>query len=406
MGDVQAVVHDAAELVVGPDVGSGLDIVEGGAVAIADGVVRAVGRTDEVCATYPPSEAETTIDATGKTVLPGFVDSHTHAVYAGDRSDEFAARLAGADYQGILAEGGGILRTVEAVRSATIDDLRAGLLGSVDTMLAHGATTVEVKSGYGLSVEAERKLLRAIAAADEAHPVDLVPTFLGAHAVPRDVDRETYVESVIDEQLPAVAGDGIAEYCDVFCDEGAFSREDADRILRAGREHGLGVKIHAEEFARLGGATLAAELGATSADHLLQATPTDAEALAAAGVVPTLLPGTAFTLGVGYADPDRFLATGVIPAIATDFNPNCHLPSMVATVHFAAHGMGMAPDVAIRAATAAGARAVDRDDRGRLAEGALGDLLVVDVPSHVHLAYTFGVNPVETVLKRGVRVHG
>lgn len=406
MAESLTVIHGATELIVGEGTDEPLEVVDDGAVAIEDGTVAEVGPSDQVTRHYPPENADTAVDASERVVVPGFVDSHTHAVYAGDRSDEFVARLTGVEYQQLLAEGGGILRTVRAVRGADEADLRDRLLDVLDTMLAHGATTVEVKSGYGLGVEAECKMLRAIRAADERHPVDLVPTFLGAHAVPPETDREAYVDEVIDEQLPAVVADGLATYCDVFCDEGAFTRAESERILRAARDRGLELKIHAEEFARLGGSTLAAELEATSADHLLMATDEDARALDDAGVVPTLLPGTAFTLGVEYADHERFLEAGTSPAIASDFNPNCHSPSIVMTIQLAAHGMGMTPDLALRAATREAARAVDRPAHGHLKPGAAGDVAILEVPDRVHLAYTFGVNPVETVIKGGEVVHG
>lgn len=406
MTDTDTVVHGAEEVVAGPGDDGPVEVHGDATVVIEGGEVRAVGPTDRLTREYPPENAAVAIDAGGQTVLPGFVDAHTHAVFAGDRADEFAARLRGVSYQELLAEGGGIHRTVRAVRDADEGTLRKGLLSALDTMLAHGATTVEVKSGYGLAVEPELKLLRAVAAADDRHPVDLVPTFLGAHAVPEGVDRSSYVERVIDEQLPAVADAGVATFCDVFCDEGAFTREESERILRAGLDHGLDAKIHADEFARLGGATLAAELEATSADHLLRSSAADAEALATAGVVPTLLPGTALTLGADFADPDRFLAAGAWPAVATDYNPNCLAPSMAFALQLACHGMGMSPGAAIRGVTAAGADAVGRPARGRLEPGAPGDLLVVDAPSHEHVPYALGVNPVKTVVKGGAVVHG
>lgn len=399
------IVHGAEELVRGPGTDDPLEVIEDGAVVIEDGVIIEVGQTEEIERRYPPENATTAIDASDNVVVPGLVDSHTHAVFAGDRSDEFAARLAGADYQQILAEGGGILRTVRAVREASEAELRDNLLDILDLMLAHGSTTVEVKSGYGLSTESECKMLRAVAAADAQHPIELVATFLGAHAVPPEMDRDEYVDHVIDEQLPAVVDAGLATYCDVFCDEGAFTRDESARILRVADEHGLGLKIHAEEFARLGGAELASTLNATSADHLLQATDSDAQALADAGVVPTLLPGTAFTLGVEYADFERFTDAGSWPAIASDFNPNCHSPSMVMTIQLATHGMGMAPDMALRAATAEAAHALDRPDLGRLEEGSPGDLIILDSPSRLHLPYSFGINPVKAVIKDGRVVH-
>lgn len=406
MAALQAVVYGAETLVVGPDPDDAVTVVEDGAVAIVDGTVAASGPTDQVVREHPPENAEVDVDATGKTVLPGFVDSHTHAVFAGDRADEFEQRLQGVSYQELLAAGGGIYRTVDAVREADVDELRDRLLAVLDIMAAHGSTTVEVKSGYGLDTEREVRMLEAVAAADDRHPVDLVPTFLGAHAVPREVDRAAYVEQVVNEQLPAVAEAGLAEYGDVFCDEGAFTLDEARTVLEAVADAGLGVKIHADEFANLGAARLAADLNATSADHLLRSTPEDATVIAEAGVVPTLLPGTAFTLGVSYADPSRFRDAGAWPALATDLNPNCYLPSMVATVQFACHGMGMTPAAAVRGATVEGARALDRADTlGHLEPGAAGDLVVADVPSHIHLAYQFGVDHVETVVKGGEVIH-
>lgn len=395
------VVHDAAEVFVGPG-----ERIEGGAVAVEDGRVAAVGPTDEVTRAYPPENGRS-VDAAGRTVLPGFVDAHTHALFAGDRSDEFAAKLRGKSYGEILAEGGGILRTVRAVREADDDALLSNLLGHLDVVLAHGTTTVEVKSGYGLDRETEVRMLEAIARADDRHPVDVVPTFMGAHAVPEGRDATGYVDEVVEEQLPAVAGRGLAEFCDVFCEESAFSVEQSRRVLAAGRERGLAPKVHAEEFTRLGGAGLAADLGATSADHLLHATDEDAAALAEAGVVPVFLPGTAFGLGAEYADPEPFADAGATPAIATDFNPNCHARSVGFAVTLACVGMGMAPGDAVAAATHGGACALDRgDDRGTLDPGARADLLVVDAPSHVHVPYDFDVNRVDCVVKDGEVIRG
>ncbi|MFP4628239.1 MAG: imidazolonepropionase [Halobacteriales archaeon] len=404
MTEAYTIVHDAAEVVVGPGDEEALAVQGAGAVVVEDGRVAAVGSTDELTRSYPPENAAEAVDAAGKTVLPGFVDAHTHAVFAGDRADEFVARLRGASYQALLAAGGGIHRTVRAVRAADRATLTANLCEALDVMLAHGATTVEVKSGYGLDAEAEVRLLKAIAAADERHPVDLVPTYLGAHAIPQGVERGAYVDEVVDEHLPAVAE--LATFCDVFCDVGAFTVAEAERILRAGLELGLEAKIHAEEFERLGGAQLAAELGATSADHLLEATATDARALAEVGVVPVLLPATALTLGVDYADAAMFTEAGSWPAVASDFNPNCPAPSMAFALQLACHGMGMDPAVAVRGATAAAAAAVGRPEAGRLEPDAPGDLVVVDASTHEHVPYPLGVNPVEVVVKGGAVVHG
>jgi imidazolonepropionase len=396
---LDAVVSGAGEVAaVGDD---GLERHDGGAVAVADGEVVAVGDDAAVTREYPPANARHAVDADGGTVVPGFVDAHTHALFAGDRSDEFAAKLRGKTYQEILAEGGGILRTVRAVRDASDEQLLANLLGHLDVMLAHGTTTVEVKSGYGLDADTELRMLDVIARADARHPVDVVPTFMGAHAVPEDRGADDYVEAVIDEQLPAVADQGIAEFCDVFCEADVLSVEQSRRVLDAGEAHGLVPKVHAEEFTRLGGAQLAADLGATSADHLLHATEEDAAALAAADVVPVFLPGTAFSLGADYADPGSFVEAGAPVAVATDFNPNCHSRSMGFAVALACVEMGMPPSRALVAATRNAALAVDRPGSGTLRPGAPADLAVLDAPSHVHVPYTLGENLVSTVLKDG-----
>ena len=407
MTELTTVVHDASEIVVGPGESETLERHADAALAVVDGRVAAVGPTDEIVEEYPPGNATNAIDADGRSVIPGFVDSHTHGLFAGDRSDEFAAKLRGKKYQEILAEGGGILRTVRAVREASDERLRSNLLGHLDTMLAHGTTTVEVKSGYGLDAETECRMLDAIRRADEAHPVDVVPTFMGAHAVPDGTDAEAYAERVIDEQLPAVTDQGIAEFCDVFCEEDVFSVAQSRRVLEAGMEYGLTPKVHAEEFVRLGGAGLAADVDAASADHLLHANDEDRAALVETGVTPVLLPGTAFSLGADYADARAFLDEGGSVAVATDFNPNCHSGSMGFAIALACVGMGMTPAEALLAGTRGGARALDRaGEAGTLREGMLADVAIVDAPSHVHVPYNFGVNTVETVLKNGEPVSG
>ncbi|MDL5363133.1 imidazolonepropionase [Halalkalicoccus sp. NIPERK01] len=402
MTELTTIVHDASEIVVGPGTDAPLERYENAAIAVTDGRVAAVGPTGEITDEYPVENATHAIDANGRSVIPGFVDSHTHALFAGDRSDEFAAKLGGERYQEILAEGGGILRTVRAVREASDDELLANVLSHLDTMLAHGTTTVEIKSGYGLDTETELRMLDVIRRAGESHPVDVVPTFMGAHAVPEETDADAYTDRVIDEQLPAVADQGVAEFCDVFCEEDVFSVEQSRRVLEAGLEHGLTPKVHAEEFVRLGGAQLAAEVGATSADHLLHANEDDRAALAEAGVTPVLLPGTALSLGADYADARAFLDDGGWVAVATDFNPNCYSQSMGFAIALACVGMKMTPAEALIAGTHGGARALDRTDKaGTLREGMPADVAIVDAPSHVHVPYNFGVNTVETVLKGG-----
>ncbi|MDG5759826.1 imidazolonepropionase [Natronococcus sp. A-GB1] len=404
-GDI-CVVYDIGELVVGPSRNESddtpLEIREDAALVAVDGEVVAVGSSDDVTREYPPEDAETTIDAEGRAVVPGFVDPHTHAVFAGDRSDEFEAKLRGKEYQEILAEGGGILRTVRAVREASDDQLVANLTGHLETMLAHGTTTVEVKSGYGLDTETELRQLEAIDCADAAQPVDLVATFMGAHAVPDDRGTDEYVDDVVEKQLPAVADQGIATFCDVFCEEGVFDVNQSRRVLEAGLEYGLTPKVHAEEFVRLGGAELAAELGAASADHLLHANGDDVDALVENGVVPVLLPGTAFGLGEDYADARAFLEAGAPVALATDFNPNCHSRSMEFVQTLGAVEMEMTPAEALLASTRNAALALGLEDgTGTLREGAPADAVVLEAPSFAHVAYRFDTSAVDAVLKRG-----
>ncbi|MFC6954327.1 imidazolonepropionase [Halorubellus litoreus] len=410
-GELQTVVHDASEVVVGkrdgawPGEGSELlETYEDAAVAVVDGEIAAVGPTDEVLREYPAENAEEAYDATGQAVVPGFVDPHTHAVFAGDRSDEFEAKLKGKTYQEILADGGGILRTVRAVREATERELAANLREHLDAMLAYGTTTVEVKSGYGLDAESELKLLSAVETVAADHVVDVVPTFMGAHAVPEGQDTDDYVDDVVDEQIPAAAEQGVAEYCDVFCEEGVFSVEQSRRVLEAGRDHGLTPKVHAEELAHIGGTKLAADVAATSADHLLHSTREDVDALVDADVVPVVLPGTAFGLGAEYADAAEMLDAGAPVAVATDFNPNCHSRSMGFAQSLCCVEMGMTPAQALVAATEHAAMALDRPTKGRLDEGAPADMAIVDAPSHVHVPYQFGENVVDAVFKDGARV--
>jgi imidazolonepropionase len=397
-------VRDAGELVVSPadrDSTGRLDVRQDAALVAVDGRVEAVGPSAELTREYPADGAATVVDADGAAVVPGFVDPHTHALFAGDRSDEFAAKLRGKTYGEILEEGGGILRTVRAVREASEETLLSNLLGHLDAMLAHGTTTVEVKSGYGLDTETELRMLRVIGRADDAHPVDVVPTFMGAHAVPEDREADAYVANVVDDQLPAVERQGVAEFCDVFCEESAFDVAQSRRVLEAGVERSLTPKVHAEELTHLGGTQLAVEVGAASADHLLRCDDDDVAAVADSDVVPVVLPGTAFGLGEAYADARAFLDAGAPLAVATDFNPNCHSQSMGFALSLSCVEMGLSPAEALVAGTRNAALAVDREDRGTLEPGALADLVVLDAPSHVHVPYSFGVDRVDTVVKRG-----
>jgi imidazolonepropionase len=393
-----------------------LAILRDGAVAISGEKIVAVGDTLDLLALADASTRK--IDARGKIVLPGFVDAHTHVVFAGDRANEFEMRLQGATYLDIQKAGGGIMSTVRATRAASLQDLVAQARARLDAMLAHGTTTAEVKTGYGLDPANELKMLDAIAALDAEHPIDLVPTFLGAHAVPEEYKgrEDEYVELVAEEMLPKIrdwrleiAKSNLQSpisnlYCDVFCDDGAFTLEQTRKIQTRAKELGFGLRVHADEFANLGAATLAAELGAASADHLIVTRREEMRAMAKANIVAVLLPGTTFGLGkTNFADGRAFVTENVPVALGSDINPGtCWCESMPFILALACRYEKLTPAQAIVAATINAAASLGVADRvGSLAPGKLADVLIADVPDYRHLAYRFGANLVETVIKRG-----
>lgn len=348
-------------------------------------------------------------DVQGMTVLPGFVDPHTHLVFAGWREKELAMKLAGKPYLEILAEGYGILSTVRATRAATVAELVRQAHQSLDRMLLHGTTTIEAKSGYGLDTGSELKQLQAADSAGSLHPIDVVSTFMGAHAIPPEYNGQVdlYVDLVINEMLPAVAEQGIARFCDVFCEDGVFSVTESRRILQKAREYGLTPKLHADEIVPLGGAELAAELGAVSADHLLHASPEGIEAMARAGVVAVLLPGTFFTLRSNQRpNVTHMLKAGLPIALSTDFNPGtCPTESMQIIMTLAWQSLGLSPAQALAAATINAAHAIGRAaDVGSLEIGKQADFVVYDAPNLDFVAYHFGVNLAKDVFKRGRQV--
>jgi imidazolonepropionase len=392
-----------------PELGEGpLGLVERGAVAAAGGRVVYAGPE----AGLPELEVDrdaVRIDAAGQAVLPGFVDAHTHLVFAGDRADEFAARLRGVGYEEALAAGGGINRTVRETRAASDAELEAAAARRLDQAARHGTTTLEAKSGYGLTVTDERRSLEVLARLAGRSPVELVPTFLGAHLVPAELadDRAAYLDLLEHEMLPACAP--LAEFVDAFCDRGALTVEESRRVLEAGARHGLKGKLHANELGSTGGAALAAELGCTSADHLLFCDEPEAKALAAAGTVAVLLPGTSFLLRTGRAAPVQVLRdAGVTMALGTDCNPGtCYCESMQLVVALACVHGGLTPEEAVLAATDGAARAVGRGGRaGRLAPGAACDLVVLAGRSYLDLAYHLGVNLAAVVVKGGTVIAG
>ncbi len=407
-------IHSAAQLLTlaspdGPQRGEAmgsLGLIKDGAVAVRDGQVLLAGPTASVRAQV---EAAQEIDAQDQVVMPGFVDPHTHVVFAGQRADEFEMRIAGATYMQIMAAGGGIMSTVRATRQATVDDLVTQTLPRLDAMLAHGTTTVEAKTGYGLNVADELKMLEAIRRLNAAHAIDLVPTFLGAHAIPAEYKgrAEAYTDLVVEEMLPAFAPHLTATpplFCDVFCEDGAFSLAQSRRILEKARELGFGLKIHADEFKPLGGTGLAVELGAASADHLVCTPPQEIEALARSQTIAVALPGTPFGLGHHEYTPARAIlqASGAL-ALASDLNPGtCYCESMQFMIALAGRYMRLTPAETIAAATINSAHAVGLGQVvGSLEPGKQADILILNVPAYQHLGYRFGSNLVQKVIKRG-----
>ncbi len=350
------------------------------------------------------------LDASGRLAVPGFVDSHTHFVFAGYRADEFLWRTKGVSYMEIHARGGGIRNSVRATREASLDRLVE--LGSMrlGAMLALGVTTVEGKSGYGLELGTELRQLEAMRILAERSPVDIVPTFMGPHATPPEFDGRPgeYIDHVVGEMLPAVARQGIAEYCDIFCEHGVFGIDDSRRYLAAAKALGFGIRIHADEIERLGGAGLAAELGAASADHLLKASAADLDRMAAAGVVATVLPLTAFSLGEPFADARGMIDRGLALALASDLNPgSCHSQSIPLVWALASLRLGLSPEETLTALTLNGAAALGRARRiGSLEPGKRGDIVLMDAPSLAHVPYSIGMNLVSAVVTAGTLVCG
>jgi imidazolonepropionase len=359
-----------------------LEVISDGALACDNGRVLFAGRTADLTHHVELPADAVVVDARAFSILPGFVDAHTHAVFAGDRRHELRRRLAGESYASIAASGGGIVASVSATRSASVDDLVTQSRTRLDEMLAHGTTTCEIKSGYGLDLESELKMLRAIRRLDEDHAIDIVPTFMGAHEVPVEFrhDRQAYIDLVVHEMIPSVARSGLAQWCDVFCETGVFTPEESTTILEAGVRAGLSPRIHADELGPSGGSHVAAHVHARSADHLIFVPPDGVDAMARASVMATLLPSAAFYLKLGRFAPARTLIeASVAVAIATDVNPGGGFsPSMPFAIALACFGMHMTFDEAVIAATINGAWALDRaQEIGSLEPGKWADAVIV-----------------------------
>lgn len=393
----------------GPNLGS-LEIITDGAVLMGDGQILDVGITNDLLPKYPDADI---IDAEGCVVMPGFVDPHTHLLWSGDRAGEFTMRLQGKTYMEILKAGGGILSTVKATRAASTEDLVAQTAIRAGVAFAHGTTTMEVKTGYGLSYESELKQLKAILALETQEPLALVPTFLPAHAVPPEYKGRTqaYVDLICDEMLPALhqwwqsnASCRPLPFVDVFCEKGAFDLAQSRQVLEKAREMDFPLKIHADEFENLGGVTLAAELGAASADHLVKTSDADIQAIGASNTVAVSLPGTPFGLNeLEFTPAKKILDAGGILALATDINPGTSwCESMQFIIALACRKMGLTPSQAIAAATINAAAAINCADKvGSIEVGKDADLLILSVEDFHHLGYRFGTNLVAKVIKGG-----
>jgi imidazolonepropionase len=387
-----------------------LQVIEDGAVLIRGEHIAAVGNSADV--ERQASNEARRIAAKGRVVMPGFVDAHTHPVWAGTRADEYEMRARGLTYQQIAEAGGGIRSSVRKTREASEDELCEMALPRVRWFLGHGTTTVEAKSGYGLTVEDELKILRVIRRLDRETPLEMVPTFLGAHEIPdeyRNADdpqaaRESYIRLVIDEMLPRVAAEGLAEYSDIFCESHVFTVEESRRVLERARELGLGVRFHADQLSLGGGGRLAAELNAATADHLEWIDDEGIEMLRDARVAAVLLPGAVYNLGLTrYAPARRLIEAGVAVVLATDFNPGSSpTPSMQMILSIACTQMRMTPAEAITAATVNAAYSLNRGARiGSLESGKQADIVVFDCSDYRQIPYYFGVNHASTVIKRG-----
>ncbi|RST76942.1 imidazolonepropionase [Siminovitchia acidinfaciens] len=388
---------------------SDLGIIENGSVWLEDGVIKAVGTTKELEQRFSArAKVAEMIDASGLLVTPGLVDPHTHVVYGGSREKEFEMRLEGTSYMEIMNAGGGIHATNRMTREATEEELIEQTTRRLNSFLSHGVTTVEGKSGYGMDLETELKQLRVMKKLQQTHPIDLVPTFMGAHAVPPEYKgrEDKFVDLLIEEMLPVVAGEKLAEFNDVFCEKGVFTPEQSKRILEAGKHYGLIPKIHADEIEPYGGAELAAEIGAISAEHLLKASEEGVRAMAKSGTIACLLPATALFLREKAANGRFMIDEGVAVAISTDANPGSSpTTSMPLVMNLACILMRMTPAEALTAATYNAACAINRQECvGSLEVGKQADVVLWDVKNYQELQYLFGVNHMKSVWKNGVQV--
>ena len=383
---------------------SELRIIRDGGMLIRDGNIDSVGPSDEI---EKKSRGMEIIDAGGRVVLPGFVDAHTHLVFVGNRLDDFERRARGETYEQIARAGGGIWSTVKKTRDASGEELFDQAQTYAEWFLRCGTTTIEAKSGYGLTVEDELKILRVMRRLNEEKPLEIVPTFLGAHAVPRELDADEYIDLVIAEMLPRITKEKLAEFCDVFCEHGYFTIDQSKRILTAARKLGLGLRIHADQLSNSGAAQIAAELNATTADHLEKTDEQGIVAMKSAGVQPVVLPGSVYALGsTAYPRTREMLDAGLAVVLATDFNPGSSpTPSMPMILSLACTQMKMSPAEAITASTINAAYSINRGDKiGSLERGKLANFSIFNCEDYRELAYWFGIPQTHSVYVRGERV--
>jgi len=389
---------------------SGLGIIRNGALAVKNGKIVWAGKSNRFPKSWVLARNGKEIDAKGKVVMPGLIDSHTHLVFGGSRENEFEQRIQGRSYLEIAERGGGILSTVEATRKASFQELFLLGVERLNRMLSNGVTTIEAKSGYGLSLKDELRILRIMRKLDQDHPVDIVPTFLGAHTVPKEFEnnRKGYLEFLTEEMIPEIAERKLAEFCDVFCEEKAFHVEESRKILETGKRHGLRPKIHADQLSSGGGAELAAEVGAYSADHLEYISPNGIDRMAEKGVTAILLPGASFFLSMRKLPPAReMIERGVAVALATDLNPGSSMTESLPLIMTMGCTMfRMLPREVIEAATIHAAKSMGREsDRGSLEVGKQADIAIFNIPNYRYLPYHFGVDHVEIVIKKGKVVY-
>ncbi len=407
---VDTIIKNASQLVTAasdiPKIGKDLQalgIIEDGALGITDGMISYVGNTEEILKTFT---ADTIIDASKKVVMPGFVDPHTHPIFVKTRECEFEKRLQGKSYKEISQTGGGIRASIQDVRNASLEELFELGLKRINKMFEMGTTTIEAKSGYGLTTESEIKMLKAIQMINEISDMEIIPTFLGAHEYPEEYksDHEKYIDILINEMMPAVKEQNLAEYCDIFCEEHVFTVSESRRILNAAKELGFRIRFHADELEPIGGAELAAEVNAVSADHLVAISDKGIIRLKEAGVIPILLPATTFSLGLEhYAPARKMIEAGLPVALSTDFNPgSCNCDSQQFVTSLACLQMKMLPAEAINAVTINAAHSIERGKFiGSLEVGKQADIIILDMPTYQYLPYHLGSNTVQKVIKKG-----